>query len=126
MARLSKPKLKSKIKYWVSCLTETTSPSYKDLDYVIDRAVNCRNYFVHGGEPDFDYFQNFDMFTFLTRALEFCYVAPEFIKGGWNLGGWRSQTGMFHPFGNFTYQYQQNVEKLKALVAEEKAARRER
>ena len=114
----STPNLKSKIKFWAKDLIDQHGSQYPDLEFVIDCAVNCRNFFVHGGKPEMDYVNADSIRTvaFLTRALEFCYILPEFLKAGWQ---WRGVDN--HPFGEFTLHYPQDLERLKRALASGKA-----
>jgi ApeA N-terminal domain 1 len=115
LSRLSKQNLKPKIKHWAADI-DRSSDGYEYLDYVIDRAVECRNFFVHGSGPEFDYSKNIILVKFLTTALELCYVFPQFIKAGWDWKHWKSESGSMHPFGDFTYYYGQNLQKLRDIV----------
>ena len=60
----------------------------EDLEGVIDLAVQCRNYYTHGGDErnagavDFG---DFDVVHFLTQTLEFIYGASELLECGWNV-----------------------------------------
>jgi ApeA N-terminal domain 1 len=115
LSRLSKPNLKPKIKYWATAI-DRGADGYEDLDYVIDRAIECRNFFVHGSAPEFDYLKNTILVKFLVTALEFCYVFPQFIKAGWDLKHWKAESGSRHPFGDFTYFYGHNLQNLRDIV----------
>jgi hypothetical protein len=114
LKRSSLPTLKSKVKFWAKEIIDRHEKQYPELEFVIDRAVNCRNFYVHGGDPELDYSGGdaIHNLAFLTRTLELCYVLPEFLNAGW------SWTGMgYHPFGELTLSYSQDLERLKAAFA---------
>lgn len=69
---------------------------------MIDEAVDCRNYFVHGSKAKMDYSDEFDQVIFFTEALEFIFAASDFIECGWNIDEWSKQNStVSHPFDRF-------------------------
>ncbi|WP_332701237.1 HEPN domain-containing protein [Devosia sp.] len=118
LGRASHPSLKSKVKFWAHEIIEKHHREFPNLEFVIDRAVNCRNFFVHGGKPEIDYSgdQAIHTLSFLTRALELCYILPEFLRAGWQ---W-TNTG-YHPFGEFQLGYHHDLDRLKKAVESSKA-----
>lgn len=114
LSQITQPRLRSKVKHWARDLVNCGQ--YEGLEFAIDCAVKCRNFYVHGGKADFDYEKNFNMFSFLVRTLEFCYIAPELLRGGWSLAAWRKRSHGYHPFGDFTVHYSDNVARLRELV----------
>ncbi len=86
LGRLGRPNLKSKIRYRASLLPQELTARLPNLDAVIDQAVNCRNYYVHGGDPAFDYAKNTTITNFFTSTLEFVFGASDLVEAGWNVG----------------------------------------
>jgi len=72
LKNIAQPRLRSKIKHWAAVLIDKHGDKYEDLEFVIDQAVLCRNFFVHGGKPKFDYYKEVHLLAFLTLTLEFC------------------------------------------------------
>ena len=78
----------------------------KDLDKLIRLAVQCRNYYTHGGDDpnigDVD-FADFGVVLFLTRTLEFIYGASELLLCGWDAA--TSLAAEWHPIGGYVKDY---------------------
>jgi len=84
---------------------------------VLNEAVDCRNHYVHGSTPKFDYTQNFDMVCFFTDTLEFVFAASELIEAGWNIRIFtETPTTMSHPFGAYRVNYDRHLQALKGLL----------
>ena len=82
------------------------------------RAVNCRNFYVHGGDASLDYNANFDRVTFFTQTLEFVFAASDLVEAGWDIKAWSTTgTTMSHPFTRYRINYAQELQALKALLA---------
>ncbi|GAA5662188.1 hypothetical protein NJB95_04150 [Brucella intermedia] len=121
LSNLVTPRLRSKVKHWAAELIKQHGDQYEGLEFVIDRAVKCRNFYVHGGKAEFDYGQEFNLFVFLIRTLEFCYIVPEFLRAGWSHADWLRQSGNFHPFDEYRSNYNANLTKLREVLASEQA-----
>jgi hypothetical protein len=55
LGRIGKSSLKHKVRHRAGKITDAAAQWFPDLTMVTDEAVNCRNYYVHGTEPRFDY-----------------------------------------------------------------------
>ena len=77
-----------------------------DLECMIRLAVQCRNYYTHGGDErnagavDF---WDFDVVHFLTQTLEFIYGASELLECGWDAA--TSIAVESHPIGGYVGSY---------------------
>jgi hypothetical protein len=68
LGRIGKTALKNKIRCRGKFLVDTVGDRFPDLSIVTDEAVNCRNHYVHGSPPSFDYrdySKEFDAIVFL-------------------------------------------------------------
>ena len=80
--------------------------------------MNCRNFYVHGSEPRFDYESNAAAISFFIDTLEFVFGASDLIEAGWNIRSWiHTCTSATHPFGRYRANYPLALPKLKALLA---------
>lgn len=118
--RLGKSALKHKIRHRGQLLINLLGGKFKDLFIVINEAVNCRNHYVHGSDPRFDYTNNFDAVIFLTNTLEFVFAASDLIEAGWDITSWSNQhTAMSHPFAEYRVSYAENLRALQALLTQQ-------
>src|SRR5690606_40268316 len=53
---------------------------FPELDLVVDQAVNCRNFYVHGSASAIDYSTNFDQVQFFTDTLEFVFGISDLLR----------------------------------------------
>jgi hypothetical protein len=117
LGRVGKSNLKQKIRYRARHIISAVEPVFPDLPTVTDEAVNCRNYYVHGSKPRFDYSRNFDAVTFFIDALEFVFAASDLIEAGWNVETWSKRlTTMSHPFARFKVSYAARLKMLRVLL----------
>lgn len=117
LGRLGKSALKHKIRHRGQLLINAVGGQFKELFTVTDEAVNCRNHYVHGGAPRFDYSNNFDAVTFFTNTLEFVFAASDLIEAGWDITSWsKIRTTMSHPFAEYRVSYVENLRELQALL----------
>lgn len=117
LGMLGKSRLKNKIRYRAKLVTDAVGERFPDLITVTDEAVNCRNYYVHGGEPRFDYGNHPEVRNFFTNTLEFMFAASDLIEAGWDIKGWcATYTSMSHPFGGYRVGYLNNLRRLKPLI----------
>lgn len=112
LARVLDHSLRTKVKYWSKEVICSEKYNLEDLNFVIDRAVRCRNFFVHGGNAEFDYLKEINLFAFLTRTFEFCYVIPEFLRAGWS----GNKCAGFHPFDEYRRNYAANLRDLRQVI----------
>ena len=81
----------------------------ENLESMIRLAVQCRNYYTHGGDErsagavDFG---DFDVVHFLTETLEFIYSASELLECGWDAA--TSVADEWHPIGGYVKSYDRN------------------
>jgi hypothetical protein len=119
LGRIGKPALKHKIKYRAGLLSKAFHEKLPDLFWVIDRAVEARNYYVHGGPTKIDYSRSyFETVPFFTDVLEFIFAASDLMEAGWDADGFlEAGTTMSHPFGALLVDYQGRVMRLQKLAS---------
>ncbi len=117
LGRVGKSNLKQKIRHRAQPLIEAVGKRFPELVTVTDEAVNCRNHYVHGSEPRFNYSDNFGTVFFLTNTLEFVFAASDLIEAGWDVKAWSElSTTMSHPFARYRINYDLHLKELKALL----------
>lgn len=119
LGRVGKSALKHKIRHRGQFLINAIGKRLPDLFTVIDEAVNCRNYYVHGNnKPSFDYSRNFETVFFFTDTLEFVFATSDLIEAGWDVKGWTKgiETMFYHPFAKYLNNYTKNLQTLKNLI----------
>jgi hypothetical protein len=117
LGRIGKASLKQKVRHRAQQVIEAVGDKFSELLTVTDEAINCRNYYVHGGESRFDYEEHFDRVIFFTDTLEFVFAASDLIDAGWNIGSWMTvPTAESHPFGGFRINYARQLQLLKDLL----------
>ncbi len=84
LKRMGKPSLKRKILHRAAMLKECIYPEFNEIETVIDLAVKCRNYFVHGPSDDFNFTAVEPFQSFFTNTLEFIFAASDLIEAGWD------------------------------------------
>ena len=118
LGRIGKPALKQKIRSRAKLITDRVGARFPELELVIDQAVDCRNYFVHGSPGKFDYSAHTEQLGFFTDAFEFVFAASDLIDAGWNITAWMNEgTTLSHPFGRFKVNYGFQLAALKALLS---------
>jgi hypothetical protein len=114
LSRLGKASLKHKVRARANRILDRIPARFPELELVIDEAVNCRNYFVHGSKAKMDYTVEFDQVIFFTEALEFIFAASDLIECGWDIERWSKQgSTMSHPFDRFRLDYELRLKDLK-------------
>jgi hypothetical protein len=83
LGRIGKSSLKQKIRHRAQRLIGVAGERFPELLTVTDEAVNCRNHYVHGSAPRFDYNRNFDIVAFFIDTLEFVFATSDLIEAGW-------------------------------------------
>jgi hypothetical protein len=117
LGRIGKSNLKQKIRYRAGLLTDVLPNSFPELVVACDEAVNCRNHYVHGSKPSFDYSSNFDVAFFFIETLEFVFGASDLIEAGWDIKSWVEKEGLWsHPFGEYHRNYSTHLNHLKSLL----------
>ena len=122
LGRLGKASLKRKVRARAKLILDRIPARFPELELVIDEAVDCRNYFVHGSKAKMDYSDEFDQVIFFTEALEFIFAASDLIECGWNIDEWSKQSStVSHPFDRFRLDYEPRLNDLKRALAAAKA-----
>jgi hypothetical protein len=117
LGRLGKSSLKQKIRHRAQLILDAAETQFPEIFTVTDEAVNCRNHYVHGSEPRFDYNANFSAVVFFTDTLEFVFAASDLIEAGWDLKAYcQIPSSMSHPFSAYRVNYALFLQKLKALL----------
>lgn len=120
LGRMGKSTLMQKVRHRAKILADTAGEWFPDLLLVGDEAINCRNYFVHGGEASFDYDTNFAAVIFFTDSLDFIFAGSDLIEAGWDIVSWiRGGTTMSHPFGSYRVNYALALQNLRSLLTKE-------
>ena len=118
LGRVGRANLKHKVRYRAANILKETARCFPDLTMVIDEAVNCRNFYVHGSDPSFDYNTHFDAVNFFTDTLEFVFAASDLVEAGWDVKAWsQTATTMSHPYSRYRISYAPRLQELKALLA---------
>lgn len=118
LGRLGKASLKHKVRARAKLILDRIPDRFPELELVIDEAVNCRNYFVHGSKAKVDYISGLDQVVFFTEALEFIFATSDLVECGWNIEEWSKQSStLSHPFDMFRFDYERNLEDLKRVLA---------
>ncbi len=118
LGRLKQPSLKRKIQHRAKPIVAALGNRFPHLTAVIDLAVDARNYFVHGGDPKYDFTGALAGYLhFFTETFEFIFAASDLHDAGWPIEN-LAQNGTIqsHPFGRTLIAYGQYVHSLKALL----------
>jgi len=117
LGRVGKSGLKQKIRHRAQFLIDAVGKRFPELVTVTDEAVNCRNHYVHGSDPRFNYSENFSAVMFFTDTLEFVFAASDLIEAGWDVKAWSEiGTTMSHPFARYRINYVEHLREVKALL----------
>lgn len=118
LGRLGRATLRSKVRYRAVLVSNALREPLTDLDVITDEAVKCRNHYVHGSPGSFDYAENGNVVTFLTRALEFLFAASDLVDAGWDIDAWRNRGSVLaHPFNRVLYEWDLHAARIRALRA---------
>jgi hypothetical protein len=118
LGRIGKANLKQKVRHRADLILRRIGSLFPEFITVTDEAVNCRNFYVHGGDASFDYNANFDAVTFFTQTLEFVFAASDLAEAGWDVDGWsKTSTTMSHPFARYRVNYKNELKGLKGLLS---------
>lgn len=105
LGRLGKTNLKQKVRSRAQRIIDELSTRLPNLISVLDQAIDCRNYFVHGGEVPPSYNRDSDVSLFFTDTLEFAFAVSDLIEAGWDIKTWMAGTSVSHPFGRYLLNY---------------------
>jgi hypothetical protein len=118
LGRVGKATLKHKVRHRADIILKAMGSGFSDLKLVTDEAVNCRNFYVHGGDASFDYNGNFDAVTFFTQTLEFVFAASDLIEAGWDIQAWcKTWSSMSNSFARYKVDYRNELQELKTLLS---------
>ena len=116
LGRIGQKNLKHKIRDRYLIIENSNLVDLEDIKFVIGQAVDCRNFFVHGGTPKFDYIINFNEICFFIDTLLFIYGASEMIELGWSFTNWNSDSFNNHPFSLYLMNYSRNLISLRQAL----------
>ena len=116
LGRIGKSNLKQKIRFRAEMIISRLPDDFPNLLLVVDEAVDCRNYFVHGNRKTFDYSANSEVTRFFTDTLEFVFGASDLIEAGWDIREWREHSSTGHPFGSYRWAYRHHFASLSSLL----------
>lgn len=123
LGRLGKANLKFKVRARAKLILDLVPNRFPDLVLILDEAVDCRNYFVHGSKAKMDYTAESDQVILFTEALEFTFAASDLIECGWDIAEWSKQSStVSHPFDRFRLDYEPRLADLKRALMLAKAA----
>jgi hypothetical protein len=98
-------------------ITDIVGNRFPDLELVVNQAVDCRNYYVHGTGLKIDYSKYLDQVYFLTDTLEFVFAASDLVQSGWDITAWaKKRSTLSHPFGKYWYNYARQLKEFKKLI----------
>jgi hypothetical protein len=99
LGRIGTRTLRQKISHRAAIVNRRIHPKLTHLELVVSEAVTTRNYYVHGGDRNFDYDKYPGVSSFLTEALEFIFDASDLIDAGWDVQDWYLRmSALSHPF----------------------------
>lgn len=116
LGRLGTHTLKYKVRSRANIIKVHSPEVLSEIFLVVDSAVDCRNYYVHGGRRKFDYESNFEIVMFFIDTLEFVYAVSELIELGWNYKNWIDKKTYGHRFSRYVSSYPHQLRMLKALL----------
>jgi hypothetical protein len=116
LGRVGTASLRDKVLHRAQIVVDASNHDFPDIHIPCSQAVLCRNHYVHGSPPSFDYHQEFRAFAFLTDTLEFVFAASDLIELGWDFNEWmKSGSVGSHDFGIYVAGYTQNLDRLKNI-----------
>lgn len=117
LGRVGKASLRDKVYHRADEVMMVVGDEFPELYLPCNHAVLARNHYVHGSPSSFDYQEHFSEFAFITDTLEFVFAVSDLLDLGWDLKQWMGEGNvMTHPFSAYTFNYSENLRRLKALV----------
>ena len=117
--------VQSKIETRAKVITGKIGPHLPDIESVIKHAADARNGFVHAGAAGIGDNEKYEQYMphqgFLTRCVEFVFMASDLIDSGWDVADWvdaplaRYQS-LDHPLRLFLNGYEENKIRLLASL----------
>jgi hypothetical protein len=125
LGRIGQATLKQKVRSRAKFITDLVGNQFPSLELVVDKAIDCRNYYVHGSETKIDYSIHSAQVHFFTDTLEFVFAASELIESGWDITTWITQSlTLHHPFSQYRFNYLPMLSDLKKLLEEPRLSRK--
>lgn len=120
LGRVGKASLKDKILHRAA-IVQARTDHFPELSLPCKEAVVCRNHFVHGSPPTFNYQNEITAFAFLSDTLEFVFAISDLIELGWSLEDWMS-SGLddTHNFSRYVVHYRWHIDHLKEILEKSK------
>ena len=117
--RVRQNNLKNKVKNRARLLQNPIEHKLPDFEFVIDAAVDYRNYFVHGtSHRVFSTEGEFRFLSFFTDTLEFIFAGSDLVDAGWDVKEWSARSaGIAHPFANYIVGYDAAYREVKELLS---------
>ncbi len=111
LGRVGSWTLKKKIHRRAESITEAIGSEIPEFQTVIDRAVDCRNLYVHGNHSGDSSGSCDSCLPFLTDTLEFVFFASDLVDAGWDIESWYNKKPRLrgHPFLNYLTGYERNL-----------------
>ncbi|MDW2201719.1 MULTISPECIES: HEPN domain-containing protein [Vibrio] len=117
LGRLGTKTLKHKIDNRIDIISSSCDFDFVELNFIAHQAVDCRNYFVHGGNKKFDYTLHLDMVNFFIDTLEFIFVVSDLIDCGWKINDWLKPYTPNHKVGRYFNKYPHYLSQLKLITS---------
>jgi ApeA N-terminal domain 1 len=118
LGRIGKATLKRKVQSRAKLITDVVGDRFLDLELVVNQAIDCRNYYVHGSDAKIDYSKHFAQVYFFTDTLEFIFAASDLVESGWDIATWITKgSTLAHPFSQYYFNYAQRLSALKDLLS---------
>jgi hypothetical protein len=118
LGRIGKYNLRSKVKNRAKFVTDKIEDRLPELELIINEAINCRNFYVHGTEGKITPEIRSRFSPFFTDTLEFIFGASDLIEAGWDIKKWVSQGScLSHPFSQYIHGYPMNLKEFKESIS---------
>ena len=115
---LGKPSLPKKVRHRWESAAQGLESIFPELEFVLVRAIRCRNHFVHGPSRNFKFERAEPFVPFLTDALEFVFAFSDLVASGWTTHRWATTPyGDGHLFTRFRWGYKDTLAAFKASMA---------
>ena len=117
LGRVGERKLKKKIRRRAESIAEGIGHLIPEFELVINKAVDCRNLYVHGSDKRGVTPKLCDScVVFLADTLEFIFFASDLADAGWDIAGWCQKPSPYgHPFADYLFLYERSLDRLKEL-----------
>lgn len=117
IGRVGKPSLRTKIRNRAKPIIAIFSAEFPEMEFVIDEAVLCRNYYVHGTKQRDINYEEGGLIRFFADTLEFLFAATDLMEAGWDIEEWSSHgSTLSHPFAQYCERYKTAYPELKKNV----------